>query len=114
MIGFLKKLLGFDKPTETDTTVPAAPYKVETSVVLESAKCGCGRSPTGKCVGLHKLTDEEWAVHADNPAKTEAEKPAATTAKKKAPKVTKPTVAKIKAATTEKKPKAPRKKKAAE
>lgn len=24
------------------------------------AKCGCGRSTTGECVGLHKLTNEEW------------------------------------------------------
>lgn len=33
----------------------------------EPTKCGCGRSPTGLCVGLHKLTTEEWANHADNP-----------------------------------------------
>ena len=22
--------------------------------------CGCGRSPTGKCVGWHSLTEEEY------------------------------------------------------
>ena len=22
--------------------------------------CGCGRSPTGFCTGLHDLSDEEW------------------------------------------------------
>jgi|TARA_B100001059_G_C17824855_1_gene580706 hypothetical protein len=22
--------------------------------------CGCGRSPTGKCIGWHKLTEEEF------------------------------------------------------
>ena len=22
--------------------------------------CGCGRSPTGKCVGWHKLSDEQY------------------------------------------------------
>ena len=22
--------------------------------------CGCGRSATGFCTGLHQLTDEEW------------------------------------------------------
>ena len=22
--------------------------------------CGCGRSPTGKCIGWHKLTEEEY------------------------------------------------------
>jgi hypothetical protein len=40
----------------------------------EPAKCGCGRSPTGFCVGLHKLTAEEWSVHADNPSKVELKK----------------------------------------
>lgn len=24
------------------------------------ARCGCGRSTTGECVGLHKLTNEDW------------------------------------------------------
>ena len=23
-------------------------------------RCGCGRSPTGKCIGLHGLTEDEW------------------------------------------------------
>lgn len=49
----------------------AAPYKVETPVfaptmipaaVSTPAKCGCGRSPTGLCVGLHKLTPAQWAA----------------------------------------------------
>jgi len=49
----------------------AAPYKVEAPVVAPTmepaavstpAKCGCGRSPTGLCVGLHKLTPEQWAA----------------------------------------------------
>ena len=49
----------------------AAPYKVETPVVAPTmtpaavstpAKCGCGRSPTGLCVGLHKLTPAQWAA----------------------------------------------------
>jgi hypothetical protein len=26
----------------------------------EIGKCGCGRSPTGKCIGLHSLTEQEW------------------------------------------------------
>lgn len=26
------------------------------------AACGCGRSETGFCVGLHMLSDEEWAA----------------------------------------------------
>lgn len=28
----------------------------------EIGKCGCGRSPTGKCVGWHGLSDEEFRV----------------------------------------------------
>lgn len=24
------------------------------------AKCGCGRSNTGECIGWHKLTEEEY------------------------------------------------------
>ena len=26
----------------------------------EFGKCGCGRSPTGKCVGWHGLTEEAY------------------------------------------------------
>ena len=62
-----------EKPVESVTT---APYKVDdtppTSESVpenEPAKCGCGRSLTGYCVGLHKLSDADWAVHADNPSK---------------------------------------------
>ena len=82
---------------------PVAPYKVEapepvvlSPVVVEAtapkapepAKCGCGRSPTGFCVGLHKLSESEWATHKDNPNKATEKKPAvkAKTARtKKAP-----------------------------
>jgi hypothetical protein len=28
----------------------------------EFGKCGCGRSPTGKCIGLHTLTEDEWTA----------------------------------------------------
>ena len=82
----IKSVLGI-KPRNTEPVQPAAPYKVEpqppmveptpavidtyqpVEQVAEPAKCGCGRSPTGYCVGLHKLTQEEWAVHPDNPVK---------------------------------------------
>lgn len=83
-----------------------APYKVETP---EPAKCGCGRSASGFCVGLHKLTPEEWNVHADNPNRAPVApkaKKAKDTAKTKKPKAT-TTKAPAKAKT-------PRKKKAAE
>ena len=26
----------------------------------EASKCGCGRSPTGNCIGWHSLTEEEY------------------------------------------------------
>ena len=26
----------------------------------DGPKCGCGRSPTGYCIGWHGLTEEEW------------------------------------------------------
>jgi hypothetical protein len=26
----------------------------------EFGKCGCGRSPTGKCIGWHGLTENEY------------------------------------------------------
>ena len=28
---------------------------------LKSATCQCGRSPTGNCIGWHRLTEEEYA-----------------------------------------------------
>jgi hypothetical protein len=26
----------------------------------EATKCGCGRSPTGNCIGWHALSEEEY------------------------------------------------------
>ena len=26
----------------------------------ETITCGCGRSPTGKCIGWHKMTEEQY------------------------------------------------------
>jgi hypothetical protein len=69
----------FGKP---NASAPEAPYKIEAPTSdwpfpkahvdakpSTQTKCGCGRSQTGFCVGLHSLTPEEWANHADNPAK---------------------------------------------
>jgi hypothetical protein len=70
MLRFLKGFFG--KPTPPDVTPtpePVAPYKVE-AVAAEPVKCGCGRSQSGLCVGLHKLTAEEWSTHKDNPNAT--------------------------------------------
>lgn len=30
--------------------------------VDEVGKCGCGRSPTGKCIGWHSLSEEEFEM----------------------------------------------------
>jgi hypothetical protein len=56
-------------PTEhvrVETPAPTEHVRVETP---EPVKCGCGRSQSGLCVGLHKLSAEEWSTHNDNPAK---------------------------------------------
>lgn len=85
MLRFIKSF--FKKNNEP---VDSAEYRVEAPAVApvvvppvaEPAKCGCGRSTTGFCVGLHKLTAEEWAVHSDNPNKAAPapkKKPAAKT-----------------------------------
>jgi len=88
----------------------------------EPPKCGCGRSPTGYCVGLHKLSEAEWAISDKNPNRVEvapvvvtADTPAtpAEAPVEAAPKAKKPRAAKPKAAeTADEKPKKPRAKKA--
>lgn len=98
----IKEFLFGKLPAEQTPSAPveAVPYKVETPVAAPAApvptgpaQCGCGRSPTGLCVGLHKLSPNEWAVHADNPVKAA---PAVATAApaKKPPAPRKPPVAK--------------------
>jgi hypothetical protein len=32
-----------------------------TENIEEFGKCGCGRSPTGKCIGWHGLSEEMYA-----------------------------------------------------
>ena len=99
MIRFFKKLLG-----KTEPTAPVAPYKVEAPVESGPAKCGCGRSQSGNCVGLHKLTPEEWSVHADNPNKAPAAPKSKKTTAKKTP--AEPKAKKPAAITAPKKPRA--------
>lgn len=109
MLRFLKGFFRANTPQHTD-----APYKVEVPVVEATApenkpaKCGCGRSQSGLCVGLHKLTPEEWAKHADNPTATKPAK-AKAPAKKRTFVKREEKPAAIKAPA---KPKAPRKPKA--
>ena len=31
-----------------------------TCIKKEGGTCGCGRSPTGDCIGWHKLTEEQY------------------------------------------------------
>lgn len=74
---------GLDKSIESDQAKKSEP-SLDTSVapvLTQAAPCGCGRSTTGFCVGLHKLSEEEWATHADNPNK---KKPRKSRAKKSA------------------------------
>lgn len=35
---------------------------MQVKVNEEIGKCGCGRSPTGKCIGWHSLTQEAYEV----------------------------------------------------
>lgn len=51
------------------TEVKEQVRQVQEVSVSEPTKCGCGRSQTGFCVGLHKLSVEDWANHNDNPNK---------------------------------------------
>jgi hypothetical protein len=33
--------------------------------MTEQAKCGCGRSPTGRCCGWHALTEDQYRAKLD-------------------------------------------------
>jgi hypothetical protein len=87
------ELFGFGlKGAKAEAAKKEETSKAEVSVIKKSSECGCGRSPTGSCLGLHKLTEEEWASHEVNPNRV-IEKPKATkdkTAAKKPAAVKKP------------------------
>lgn len=36
---------------------------------VRQIKCGCGRSPTGVCVGLHSMTNEQYKKYLAEQAK---------------------------------------------
>jgi hypothetical protein len=67
MLTFLKKFLS----RKVSEPVAEVPYKVEAPASAAAVKppvtCGCGRSTTGECVGLHALTADQWAVSDKNP-----------------------------------------------
>jgi len=112
-------------PAQQDSVAPAkveAPAVEAPSTKIEPTKCGCGRSPSGYCVGLHSLTAEEWNGHPANPAPVVAAAPEAKPEAKAKPaaKVGKTAAKAAKAADAKKKPAAmkapakPRAKKAKE
>lgn len=102
---YYRTVLGNDNQSVSDSkdSTLEAPYKIETPApqaaepapvpaVEEPRRCGCGRSASGFCVGLHALSPEQWAEHPDNPRrptpavkKTTARKPAAKKDKAAAP-----------------------------
>lgn len=79
MLKFLRSFFGpartHDTPAQIPTQTAAEPEKAVPVVQTpsEPARCGCGRSISGFCVGLHKLTAEEWAAHPNNPVKPAVE-----------------------------------------
>ena len=95
---------------EAKAALEAAEQKVAEIVEkAEAPKCGCGRSPTGYCVGLHRLSDAEWAISDKNPNRVEVA-PVVVTAETPATPVAETTeeapVAKKPRATKPKKPRA--------
>lgn len=36
----------------------------------KKVKCGCGRSPTGYCVGLHAMTNEQYKKYLEEQHKS--------------------------------------------
>lgn len=90
-----------DTSSQPAVVVEEVPYKIETPLepapAPEPKRCGCGRSASGFCVGLHALSPDHWAEHPDNPRKpTPVAKPAP--AKRTAKKVQPASTAAIKPA----------------
>jgi hypothetical protein len=75
MLDYLKRLFGFS----TTTQVEGSQNKVEAT---QPKKCGCGRSESGTCVGLHALSEAEWATDSRNPNKAVPPMKKKTTVKK--------------------------------
>jgi len=49
--------------------------KIGVIKMTESPKCGCGRSPTGNCIGWHSLSEDEYQVKKTTYETREAQKP---------------------------------------
>jgi len=65
----IKKWFTGEEPTVNGQITDTTTQQPVAQPVVQPIPCGCGRSPTGNCVGLHKLTDEQWAVSDKNPNK---------------------------------------------
>ena len=37
---------------------------------VNQVKCGCGRSPTGYCTGMHAMTNEQYKKYLEEQQKT--------------------------------------------
>lgn len=62
------ELFGFGlRGAKAEAVKPEEAAKKEVEILKKSLQCGCGRSPTGSCLGLHKLSEEEWLTHEVNP-----------------------------------------------
>lgn len=90
----IKKILAWITGKSDTAVAEAAPYKVEAptptempvgteaiiatpveatlshSALKPASRCGCGRSPTGMCLGFHNLTEEEWQAKTGGKLKT--------------------------------------------
>lgn len=60
----VRTLIGGSSDTSKSETLVSNPAS---NTVKERPACGCGRSPSGYCVGLHNLSEEEWATSHHNP-----------------------------------------------
>ena len=65
---WLAELFGFGlKGAKAEAVKLEEAVKNEVEMLRKSLECSCGRSPTGSCLGLHKLSEEEWISHEVNP-----------------------------------------------
>lgn len=75
-IAAIYKLLTWDDKSSSETpnkvdNEPEATNKSDEQKTVQKPTCGCGRSSTGYCVGLHRLSDAEWAISDKNPNRVE-------------------------------------------
>jgi len=55
-------IFGKRVPTYMKKLIPEDDMQVRVKENVDDiGRCGCGRSPTGKCIGWHGLTEDEFA-----------------------------------------------------